>query len=224
MPQAEQRSLELRRYHPAMAKRVPLPLADYQRVYQVIYSVVAAAEGQAHRACSFFTIVGAMLLREHYKLEATISAGLAVYQLTPDNVLFFGRREGARLVADGDSYHAWVEVDGFAVDFMAPLFADIAREEGMPRVPRRMFQKPLAAMKGLDEIASPGDFMLQHDSQTASDVIDHFGERAEHADLMKVCQTWFEKPPRQPRQMGIASSDGSRVMLTLRAPMIEGVW
>jgi hypothetical protein len=56
-------------------------LADYQRIYQVIYNVIAAAEGRAHRACSFFTVVGATLLREHYKLEATISAGLAVYQL-----------------------------------------------------------------------------------------------------------------------------------------------
>lgn len=207
-----------------MEKRVPLPLADYQRIYQVIYSVLTAAEGRAHRACSFFSVVGVTLLRDHYKLEATISAGLAVYQLTPDNVLFFGRREGDRLVADGDAYHAWVEVDGFAIDFMAPLFADVAREEGMPRAPRRMFQKSLAAMKGLDEVSAPGDFMLQHEKQTASDVIDHFGARAGHFDLMKVCQTWFERPPRQLRQMGMADSDGGRTMLTLRAPAIEGVW
>lgn len=97
-----------------------------------------------------------------------------------------------------------MEVDGYAVDFMAPLFADVAQEEGMAQVPRRMFQKPLASMKGLDEIDAPGDFMLQHDAQTASDV-DHFGARAGHFDLLEVCNTWFEKPPRALRPLRIAN-------------------
>jgi hypothetical protein len=203
---------------------MPLPLADYQRVYQVIYSVLHAAEGAAHRACIFFTVVGVTLLREHYKLNATISAGLAVYKLHPDRVLYFGRREGDQLAADGDAFHAWVEVDGYAIDFMAPLFTDVAQEEGWPRVPRRMFQRPLVTMKALDEITEPGDFMLQHDQQTASEIIDHFGARAAHFDLMKVCQAWFEKPPRQLRPMAMGNSDGGRTMLTLRAPAIEGAW
>lgn len=70
-----------------MLTRMPLSVADYQRLYQVIYSVLAAAEGSAHRACSFFTVAGVTLLRDHYKMEATISAGLAVYKLNPDSVL-----------------------------------------------------------------------------------------------------------------------------------------
>lgn len=210
---------------PAMPKKPPLALTDYQRIYQVIYSVLTAADGRAHRACSFFTVVGMALLREHYKLQATISAGVAVYKIDPDNVLCFGRREGQKLVAGADGYHAWIEVDGFAIDFMAPLFTDVALEEGLPRVPRRMFQKPLAAMKALDELDRPGDFKLQHDNQTASDVVDDFSARAGHFDLMKVCQTWFEKPPRQLRPMAMGDSQrGSPVTLTLRAPAIEGVW
>jgi len=63
------------------------------------------------------------------------------------------------MVADSHAFHAWVEVEGHAIDFMAPLFTDAAQEEGLARVPRRMFQRPLAEMKGLDEISQPGDFM-----------------------------------------------------------------
>jgi hypothetical protein len=207
-----------------MAKRMPMPLADYQRVYQVIYSVLTAAGGEPHRACIFFSVVGMTLLRERYKLNATISAGLAVYKLDADNVLFFGRKQNEQLVADGDAFHAWVEVDGYAIDFMAPLFADVAREEGLPKAPRRMFQKPLAAMKALDELEKPGDFMLQHSRETASTIIDYFGARAGNSDLLKVCESWFVKPPRPVRQLGMADSDGGQVMLTLRAPSIEGVW
>lgn len=57
-------------------KRPLLPLPDYQRIYQVIYSVLEATEvARTHRACILFTIAGTLILREHYKLPATISAG-----------------------------------------------------------------------------------------------------------------------------------------------------
>lgn len=207
-----------------MANSMPLPLADYQRVYQVIYSVLSAAEGRAHRACSFFIVVGTVLLRDHYKLDATISAGIAVYKLDQANVLCFGRAEGEEVVGDADAYHAWVEVDGYAIDFMAPLFADVVQEEGLPRVPRRMFQKPLSEMKTLDGLSAPGDFTLQHDKQTASAVVDHFGAVPAHLDLMKVCQAWFQRPPKPLRPMAMGDSLRGQVKLTLRAPAIEGVW
>ena len=52
-----------------MKTRPLLALPDYQRIYQVIYSVLEASEvARTHRACILFTIAGTLILREHYKL------------------------------------------------------------------------------------------------------------------------------------------------------------
>ena len=79
-----------------MARRPLLPLPDYQRIYQVIYSVlVASGIATTHRACIFFASVGTMILREHYGLPATISAGCMALMLDEHkaNVVIYGRVE-----------------------------------------------------------------------------------------------------------------------------------
>lgn len=49
-----------------MAHRLLLPLPDYQRIYQVAYSVLEASEiAITHRACIFFASVGTLILRDH---------------------------------------------------------------------------------------------------------------------------------------------------------------
>jgi hypothetical protein len=206
-------------------EQMPLSFVDYQRIYQVIFSVITAARGLPHRACMFFAGSGALLLQDQYKLNATISAGLAAYKLNAGSPLYFGRAERGQLVADVRSFHAWVEVEGYAIDFTAPLFDDVAREEGMAAVPRRMFQKPLAATKDdLHAIAEPGDFLLQHDEAVASDVIRRFGLDPGHDYLVEVCQAWFTKPPRAIRPKEVPGPGGNPLSLQLRAPAIEGAW
>lgn len=52
-----------------MSRRSLLPLADYQRIYQVGYSVLEASGiPKTHRAFLFFATVGMLILREHYRL------------------------------------------------------------------------------------------------------------------------------------------------------------
>lgn len=211
-----------------MKNKPPLPLADYLRIYQVIHGVIATVDGKshrAHRACSFFTIVGAVILRDRYRLEASISAGMAAYKLNEQDLLFFGRKDEERLVADGDAFHAWIQLEGWAIDFMAPLFTDIAKEEGRSAIPRKAFMRRLSEMKDLHELSRPGDFMLHHDPKVASDVIDHWGEVPAHHDLKVVAERWFERPPKPlSRNIAVADSDGGQLPLTVTAPAIAGSW
>lgn len=92
-----------------MAKRHPLPLQDYQRIYQVAYSVLETPGiAVTHRACIFFASIGALLVREHYKMSTTISAGCMTMMVDEVNagVVPYGREEEGAFVSDESAFHA----------------------------------------------------------------------------------------------------------------------
>ena len=134
-----------------MAKRAtpPITLPEYERLFRTIHAVVANEKGDPTKACLFFAVAGAYLLKRHHKLSSACPiAGVAGYNLrTPTNfAIVFGRPEGDTLVADVDNFHCWVEVDGWIVDLMAPLFDEIApADRKVETIPRFMFQKPVIA-------------------------------------------------------------------------------
>lgn len=210
-----------------MTPRPFLPLADYQRIYQVIHSVLEASEiAITHRACIFFASAGTMILRDHYRLRATISAGCLALMVDEEKarVLVYGREENGAYVNDEAGFHAWVECDGWLIDFMAPIMGVAVREDGRDwDIPRRMLQKPLRDRKGsLEEIQHVGEFFVDHDRALAESIID--GQSVQFSDLMTVCMTWFRRPPRPLREISMADSQGPTKKLVVRAPSIDGVW
>lgn len=207
-----------------MNAELPLPLEDYQRIYQVIHGVAKAAGRRPHRACMLFAVIGANLLRKHYGLEANVHAGSAAFRLAPDSCLVFGQFQDGALAASPEAFHAWVEIGDCAVDFLAPLFAEVAREGNLPRAPRRMFQKPLAMMKGLAQFTEPGDFLLQKDPAVTALLLDQFRARPGNSDLLHACQVWFARPPEPLRDLMFGDTGGRRVLLDARAAQLDGAW
>lgn len=210
-----------------MPQRPLLPLPDYQRIFQVIYSVLNASESaNTHRACFFFATAGAMILQEHYKLPASISAGCMALMVDEkkSNVMVYGRNENGVFVNDSKAFHAWVECDGWLIDFMAPIMDKVMREDGYEwRIPRQMLQKPLKDGKAnLEEICREGEFFIWHDRSLADSLID--SQPVQFIDLMKVCLAWFRKPPKALADIALADSHGPTKKLVLRAPSIDGVW
>ena len=209
-------------------KRQPLlPLSDYQRIYQTIYSVLEASEiAITHRACIFFASVGANILLKHYDLPATFSAGCMALMVDEQraNVVVYGREENGIFVNDGMAFHAWVECNGWLIDFMAPIMDVALREDGNDwSVPRRMLQKNLADRKNsLGEIQHLGEFFVSHDHALTESLID--GQGIQFFDLMNACMAWYRRPPKQLKGMSLADSHGPTKKLTLRAPSIDGVW
>lgn len=207
-------------------KRPLLPLPDYQRIYQVIYSVLEATQAvNTHRACIIFTIAGTLILREHYKLPATISAGFMGLMVDEKSstVAMYGRMGNAP-ESDNQAFHAWVECDGWLIDFMAPIMGVAFKEDGHAlNVPRRMLQKPLSARKASpDELQTVGDFYLDHDAALAESLIDT--QSAGSIDLAEVCVAWFRRPPKALKEIALGDSHGKPKQLVLRAPSIDGVW
>jgi hypothetical protein len=211
-----------------MTKRYLLPLADYQRIYQVIYSVLeASGNAHTHRACAFFAYVGAQILREHYRLKATISMGCMGMMVDEASakVVVYGRQEGDEWVYDADGFHAWVECDGWLIDFMAPIMGAAYAEDGADfKVPSKMLQKRLADRKPhLLAIQHQGDFFCADDPAIASDVLDSQGLL--FRDLVGICKTWFRRPPKPLQAIGMAGNEGFAAKpLILRAPIIVGAW
>lgn len=210
-----------------MSRRPLLPLPDYQRIYQVIYSVLEASESaRTHRACIFFASAGALILRDHYGLEATLSVGSMALMVDEKkaNVVVYGRKQNDEWVYDSNGFHAWVECNGWLIDFMAPIMGQALAEDGVTfNVPRKMLQKSLADGKDdLRAIQHEGDFFCRSDSSVAHAVLDSQGAMFE--DLVGVCRTWFRKPPKVLPPIALAGNETRSKTLVLRAPSIVGAW
>lgn len=210
-----------------MSSKLPLPLADYQRIYQVIYTVLQASEvAITHRACLFFTVAGTLLLREHYSLPATITVGGAALMVNEEHaqVVVYGRGRDGFFVGESDAFHAWVQCDGWMIDFMAPIIGEAIREDGHNwTVPSRMLQKRVDEGKlAVGDIQHAGEFCLSPDPKLAEELIDRLSLGS--TELLKVCQAWFRRPPKSLKNLAMGDSQGSPKNLVLRAPSIVGAW
>jgi len=208
--------------------RGPLTFADYQRIYTVLYATLQAAEARTHRACIFFTIVGAAILRKDHGLQAQIVAGAAAYSFDDAGrqLVSFGRLEDGYFRCRPDAFHAWIECEGFVIDFMAPIFQDALRADGHGlTVPRRMFQKPVsAAVAGMPDPTHRGEFCLVPDQGRTGEIKAAFGAAEMNADLGSLAMTWYKPPPRKIKaEFQFNDTEGLRTA-TLRAPALDGTW
>jgi hypothetical protein len=211
-----------------MSQRLLLPLTDYQRIYQVIYSVLQAHGNiKTHRACMFFASIGALILRDRYRMNATVRVGtmaLMVHEPT-STFLIYGREQDGKWHYDEDSFHAWVECDGWLIDFMAPIMGVAFKEDGntVP-VPRKVLQKPLADSKPHPgAMQHEGDFFYEYDRSVAKSVLDAQG--FEFEDVTTICLKWFRKPPKALPSVGMGGTGITEPKpLVLKAPAIMGVW
>lgn len=211
------------------ASRTIIPFSDYKRIFGVICGVLDERAHTAH-ACIFFALVGAMILKMKYRIEATPMAGAAVYLVDarsdPKNVSLFGRFENDELVSADDAFHCWIEANGVVVDFMAPLFEDSLRSVGSKiPVPRRMFQKPKSQMAcSLSDLRDEGDFLLQPNRILSKQLFQAFAGRPVSVDLLNVCLAWYTRPPKSLPQMSIQNDLGEVYPLKLKGPAIDGIW
>ena len=76
------------------------------------------------------------MLRDQYSLPATISAGCMALMVDEQkaNVVVYGRDEGGVFVNDTEAFHAWVECEGWLIDFMSPIMGVAMREDGRVRI------------------------------------------------------------------------------------------
>jgi Protein of unknown function (DUF2026) len=163
------------------AQRPPIAFADYCRICNVIFTVIED-HTDPHHACICFAMMGAHLLREHYKLNAIAVSGAAAYALGQQyKVLTFGRIENGRLVAASDAFHCWVECKGYVLDFLAPLFPDNLAEDRdhVEPPPLRVWMKPLSEMSPAlpQRESAAGVFQLVANNECTEHMLRSFYQR-----------------------------------------------
>lgn len=210
-------------------QRPPIAFADYCRICNVIFSVIED-HTDTHHACICFAMIGAHLLREHYKLNADAVSGAAAYALGQQyKVLTFGRIENGRLVAAPDAFHCWVECKGYVLDFLAPLFPDnLAEDRDNVELPtRRVWMKPLAEMSPAlpQRNSAAGTFQLVPSFACKESMIRNFFKTPMSGDLREICTQWYRRPPKTMQaELTIRDDRFNITQLKLKALAIRGFW
>lgn len=207
-----------------------IPLADYQRIFRVTHSVLQSVEADIPAASFFFSVTAAQILKKFYKRNAFPVAGAAFCLINGEGgALSFGvLGDDAQAVSSNhDAFHTWVQCDGYAIDFMAPVFQELLAAAGHPLpVPRRMFQKDLTRMSASPTaLATPGDFFLAPDLQLTRELLQQFMGKKALTNLSQVCIDWYRKPPKaMPEDLALQGEDGEIARIRINPIAVEGVW
>lgn len=177
-----------------------IPLLVYLRIHGVIRSVLDSVDAHTAHACMFFGVAGAAILQEFYKKEAMQVGGAAFYLVNEQqqNVTSFAMVEEGQVQSSDTAFHAWVQCDGYVIDFMAPIFPETCAAAGHPFIaPRRMFQKKWGEVPPSHEhLDREGDFHRVPNPGLTIDLRQSFLKKPAGTDLVNVCLHWYRRPPK----------------------------
>ena len=125
-------------------KRLQIPLEDYSRIFRTIYSVLLSENARIHNSCIWFSLIGAAILDEHYKLNPKVFMGIAAYMVddSTKSVLTFAEENGERLRCTETGFHSWIMANDVIIDFTSPLFPTMIKTpDGKSLCEPKMFQK-----------------------------------------------------------------------------------
>lgn len=148
-------------------------------------------------------------------MKALPVAGAAAYLVDAKTSLVatFGIIEDDILLATPGACHCWVQRDGYAIDFIAPVFRENLLAAGISHAtPRKMFQWPLAATE--DELTCDGTFSLFPDQERTRAMIQNFESTSSSGDLANACTHWYHRPPKRIAEtMDMANNLGKVIRL-----------
>jgi hypothetical protein len=211
------------------AKNFLIPLKDYERIFKTTYSILKSENAKIESSCIYFSIFGANILKEHYKLDAKVHAGIAGYKVGSGekNVLMFAEIDGDNLACTQNGFHCWVEVDGWFLDFMAPIFPNVMKASGSNESCKAMMmQKNLDQMsENIDALTNLGDFFLSSYPNRREEISKDFFSKPANTDLLKICSQWYKKPPRKIlKDIPISNGKGTINNVQLTNKSVVGVW
>lgn len=210
----------------AASPKLQLTLPEYNRIYEIIYSVL---EGRANTpfACMFFAAAGALILNKHYKIPARAVAGAFLLCTDPaPSIISIAKSQDGMVTSDRDGFHMWVQTETHVIDFMAPIFNESIAGKGYPSsVPRKMFQRPWSAeAESIDELQAPGDYFTMPNIELTDELVDSLLDRPTNVDLLNSADRWFKKYPKKLDDLSLLNDLGEVHRLTLSAPRISGAW
>ncbi|MBT9368288.1 DUF2026 family protein [Rhizobium sp. CSW-27] len=197
--------------------------SDYHRIYKVIHSLLVAQKADPATASMYFASFGAFILKHHFKLQAVPKGGLAAYNLGGTIVLFADHRDDGYVTGAGETFHCWVEAEGFVLDFMAPAFPQAVKTA---EVPARMFQKPVSAMAAsINDLGQSGDFFLHAEPEAMARRFADWRGQGLIGDLASIASQWFRPSPKKMQAaLSLRDSAGTERAIPLSGNPLSGSW
>jgi hypothetical protein len=176
---------------------VLIKLKEYERIFQIVSAVVESEGGDPAKSCIYYSLFGATILIDHFRLQPQVRCGVAAFHLGEDDqVLCFGERIAEGIVGTTEGFHCWIEVNGWILDFMAPNFRSLKITE-FTSVPR-MFQKKVSEKASHPrEMRQSGDFFFGHNQDLAEQLLLPICEHQGVRDLAHISSQWFKRPPKE---------------------------
>lgn len=208
----------------------PISAEAYERIFQTIHGIVKAECRDHTKSCTYFGILGAYLLDKHHGLEsARPLLGVAGYNLrtSTNAVALYGRQVDGEIVATDEGFHCWIDVDGWTVDFSAPLLGQAAApsEFGSPVPPLMFMRRCRDGVAEINDLNTPGAYLHRHDKVLTYELLRDFMSRPINGRLAEVCRKWYTAPPEvmsPSTEATIRDGRTSRYERSLLA--IEGSW
>lgn len=176
-----------------------------------------------NHSCLFFSILGALVLSEHHRIDAKVYVGFAALRLSQDGEVLLRGTETPECGSNENAFHSWVETEDWCVDFSAPVISDICKERDIPgNHKRRVFLKKITQMaETREEMRSEGAFMLGcNDDLTRSMVHDFFAER-QRKDIAEFMCRWYRRPPE--KMADVVKTDSMGLVRYVRHKL-DGEW
>lgn len=208
---------------------VPLTPTEYLRMSGIIAAVVDETGTKACRGCLSFAMAGSVILRQVFGKEAYPLAGAAFYRVDDNTgfTLAYGNAIDGKVSSGPDSFHSWILCDGYVIDLLAPLFPESVKDFGRTEVvPRRMFQKPAAAMSQSPyELAQEGDFYFEFNRALSTEYFSFYLDDPSYMQLVRVCVDWFKKSTLNGDvTYTVPRRDGSTGVLAPHQFILDGAW
>ena len=203
---------------------------DYKRIFETIYSVLKFIGKDPSTNCTYFSIIGALLLHEHFGITCKSYSGAASYYLDDEEglVLSFVEQVGPNsYTGTSNGFHSWNQNEDFIVDFQAPLFPEIIKTKfHNSACPVKMFQRKLN-----EQCQSPlrfkktGDFFHSPDFGLTKHIVDVFTEEPLNMDLFNICNKWFTNPISTMKEsIEIKTNTGQIMAVNLQKIELFGQW
>jgi len=206
-----------------------IPLLDYLRIHRVIRSVLDSAGAATERACWFFSVAGAAILRHHYRKEAKPLAGAVCLMVNEEgaNVLCFAKIDGGEIHSSGEAFHAMVACGDHLIDFMSPIFNEHAISSQLEVIPpSKSFQRLITSMTGShNALRLDGDFFFDPNIELTEHLELQVTQSRFQNDLIQACIAWYRRPPKPiPPTLTVGDEKGEIHTLKLKDATVEGAW
>lgn len=208
---------------------LPLSLADYNRIHQVMHGVLLGMpEARADKACTFFASFGAYILNKEYGIPARMVGGAYGFCIGgPGEAAIFGKVENDRLASGPDAFHLWVQTKSHLIDFMAPIYREAFAEAQMvTELPRKMMQRPLdEESPSFEAFQRAGDYRYYPDLELTDQLFEHFCMRPINTDLIEIAIAWFgDRNAAQAPTFMMRDGKGRMTQLELATTIASDAW